>query len=626
MKLDTRNLLAIGGLAATALVVAAFSLPTSTAAFATLGGSLGTGQRDFRVFNNFSDSTANNNVTPHVNFPGQTGAVMAIWKAESEWASEPVGGNGLGDGISGNPILGSGNANFDTIFQGTATSAGNSNANIHSELTGSDGGVLAFTLSPISDGWTIKYYSTWTWQDGPGSVSSGIDIQGVACHEIGHSLGLDHSNASGTPTMTAFISGTGTSQRSIESDDIAGLQSIYGVKSAGKPHISSISGTKQIGQPLTITGTNFAATGGEVWFTKLNSDGAPAKVTNVSSTGGGTSITVTIPNGVQDGEVMVKNNTDTDSSLSNAFPIDTNAASGNPPNVFSISPGFGFAGGFSTVAITGVGFTGTTSVKFNDADALDFTVNSDTLITATAPGGPLFGLADVTVTDGDGAATLASAYFFTFDPLASISSVTPNFGPTAGGTQVSITGTSVIGVTSVTFGGVPGTQLDVVSSTELTVFTPAGVAGPVDVVAIASNPATIVAGFSYMDEGLFTVFGTGVPGLSATAPQLNGAGDLTPGSGTGFMLLTSGAAPLAPAALFVSLVQGNVPFKGGTIYTFPILLDISLITSASGTISLPAQIPAGTPTATNFFLQCWVQDAGAVHGIASTNGLQVTTP
>jgi hypothetical protein len=626
MKIHGRTLLALTGLAATLAGIGALALPTTAAAFTLLGGSLNTTQRDFRVFNNFGDASANNNTTPHVNFPGNTGAVMAIWKGHGEWASEPIAGNGLGDGIASNPVIGSGNANFDNIFQGTATSAGTNNANIHSEIPGSDGGVLAFTISPISDGWTIKYYAGWTWQDGPNSVTTGVDLQGVACHEIGHSLGLNHSTAAGNPTMAAFITGTGTGQRSIETDDALGVQAIYGVKSGSKPHISSIAGTKQIGQALTISGSDFAATGGEVWFTKANSDGVPTKVTNVSSTGGGTSITVTIPSGVQDGEVMVKNAGLTNSSLSNAYPIDIGGQSGDPPLVSTVDPTQGPAGGFTQVTITGGGFNGTTSVRFNLTDALDFTVDSNTQITATAPAGPLFGFADITVTDPDGASTLPFAYFWTFNPVVDISDITPSSGPLAGGTPVTITGGSVVGVTSVTFGGVAGTQLELVSPTELTVVTPAGSPGAVDVVAIGDSSSTLPGGFTYMDEGSFTEFGTGIPGILGVAPQLSGAGDLTPGSGTGFMLLTSAAVPSAPAVMFVSLAQASLPFKGGTLYAFPIVLSISLATSVAGTINLPAQIPVGTPGGASFYLQTWVQDAGAVSGLASTNGLAVTTP
>jgi len=145
MRSIHKTFLAASGLALAVTTAVTLSLPTSTAGFTTIGGSLGLSQRDFRVFNNFTDSQANNNTTPHPNFPGHTGAVMAIWKGHVEWSSGPYAGNGLGDGVTSNPILGDGGANFDNTFQGTHTAAGGSNGNVHSELSGGSGGVLAFT-------------------------------------------------------------------------------------------------------------------------------------------------------------------------------------------------------------------------------------------------------------------------------------------------------------------------------------------------------------------------------------------------------------------------------------------------------------------------------------------------
>ena len=94
-----KTILALTGLAASITLVASFShKPVDTGAFSLLGHSLGSNQRDFRVFNNFTDSQANNNVIPHVNFPGATGAVMAIWKGHAEWGSDDWAGNGNGEG------------------------------------------------------------------------------------------------------------------------------------------------------------------------------------------------------------------------------------------------------------------------------------------------------------------------------------------------------------------------------------------------------------------------------------------------------------------------------------------------------------------------------------------------
>src|SRR5262249_16711555 len=118
MRRITTTLLAAAGLAVAVTAVSALSVPTTAAGFTPLGSSPGPATRDFRVWNNFTDVQANNNTTPHANFPGQTGAVMAIWKGHVEWGSEPYAGNGLGDGLANNPNLGDGGANFDNTFQG----------------------------------------------------------------------------------------------------------------------------------------------------------------------------------------------------------------------------------------------------------------------------------------------------------------------------------------------------------------------------------------------------------------------------------------------------------------------------------------------------------------------------
>jgi hypothetical protein len=310
------NLLVTGAaLGAACLLIA----PRESKGFSTIGGSLGLTQRDVRVFDNFTMASANNNVTPDVNWPGYTGAEMAIWKACGEWASGPHGGTGVGDPTQ--PVLGSGGANFDISWQGNAVAVGSINDNVHSMISGCSGGTLAFTQTPISDGWTIRYYECWTWQDGPGSVGGGIDLQGVACHEYGHALGLGHSAVGGT-TMFASISGTGTVARSIEADDIAGVKFVYGVKSATKPTITSVS---QASGNVTITGVNFSPTNNEVWFTQAatGGNGTPIKVTGVNSNG--SVITVAIPATAGKGDVLVRNNGTGHANLSDAWPIDPNA-------------------------------------------------------------------------------------------------------------------------------------------------------------------------------------------------------------------------------------------------------------------------------------------------------------
>ena len=66
--------------------------------------------------------------------------------------------------------------------------------------------------------------------------------------------------------MRPSISGNGTAQRSIENDDQAGVQFIYGVASGSKPTISSVSGSTAPGGTVVISGSNFSTTGNEAWF------------------------------------------------------------------------------------------------------------------------------------------------------------------------------------------------------------------------------------------------------------------------------------------------------------------------------------------------------------------------
>jgi Matrixin len=304
-------------------------LPTQEAgAWSLVGGNLAQTERDFRVFNNFTDAAANNNTTPDDQFPGYTGAVMAIWKGSIEWGSE-LHGDGTGDPHQ-NGGLGSGDANFDPSFQGLATGVGSISANVHSELSGGSGGTLAFTEWSSGAGWRIRYYADWTWNDGPGtSIGSGnnYDLQGVACHEYGHALGLGHSAVSNQVTMWPSATGRGIVGRSIHSDDVAGLQAIYGAASANKPHISDIIISANV---LTINGSNFASSGNQVWFTQAGAGGTgnPIKVTNLSSNG--SVITVTVPATAGPGDILVRNNQTGHNDLSNAFPTDLAPNGGCP--------------------------------------------------------------------------------------------------------------------------------------------------------------------------------------------------------------------------------------------------------------------------------------------------------
>ncbi|MFK5956009.1 MAG: matrixin family metalloprotease [Planctomycetota bacterium] len=332
------------GIGSALLVGSTFlAMPETAEGFTTLGGnqSLSLGQRDFRHFNEFTGN-GNNNTVIHSNWPQYTGADLAMWKGGAEWNAR-AHGTGLGDSSQG--VVGSGVANFSFFWEGAANGIGGTNDNIISSIGGSSGGVLAYTETPITTGWRIRFYRTaWNWQDGPGTVSSGIDIQGVACHELGHALGLGHTTVNGS-TMTAFISGTGQGQRSIQSDDIAGVQFVYGNMSASMPSITSITGSMVPGGNITITGTGFSTTSNRIWLQSdvlngNNSGGDHATIPNVPSTNGGTVINVTLPaSGWEGGALHVKRTTGSGGDLlSESHPFDGGGAgTGNDTLNFTVS-------------------------------------------------------------------------------------------------------------------------------------------------------------------------------------------------------------------------------------------------------------------------------------------------
>ena len=80
-----------------------------------------------------------------------------------------------------------------------------------------------------------------------------------------------------------------------------------------------------------------------------------------------------------------------------------------------------------------------------------------------------------------------------------IESISPSFGLPAGGTTITITGSQLGGVQSVTIGGVPATNVVSVNSTTITAVTPPSKSiGPKDVVVTTTaGSATLTDGFFY---------------------------------------------------------------------------------------------------------------------------------
>lgn len=80
-----------------------------------------------------------------------------------------------------------------------------------------------------------------------------------------------------------------------------------------------------------------------------------------------------------------------------------------------------------------------------------------------------------------------------------LTNVSPNSGSASGGTGVTLTGTGLTGTTSVTFGGVAATAVNVVNSTTVTAVAPAHAVGAVDVVVTTpAGGATLTNGYTFI--------------------------------------------------------------------------------------------------------------------------------
>ncbi len=237
------------------------------------------------------------------------------------------------------------------------------------------------------------------------------------------------------------------------------------------PTIASVTpnwGPADGGTHLTLTGAGFTGATAVTFGSTVISEFTivtDTQITTSSPAGSGTvDITVTTPAGP-----------------SATSSVDQFTYTTPMPTITGLKPNSGSSSGGTTVTITGSGFTGAWNVIFGQPPASNFTVVSDSQITATSPAGS--GTIDVTVTTSSGTSATGSADQFTYlTPPPTITGISPASGPTTGGTSVTITGTGFTGATSVLFGQTASSSFTVVSDTQITVTSPsANSTGTVDV-------------------------------------------------------------------------------------------------------------------------------------------------
>jgi hypothetical protein len=332
----------------------------------------------------------------------------------------------------------------------------------------------------------------------------------------------------------------------INSTSPPGLISVY-FTGTNSP---TLLGQRTIGNITTTTTTTYtitasAGTGGSIspsGTVTVNSGGSQAFT--ISPNGGYTILNVLI-DGVSQGAITsyTFTNVMTSHTISGTFITFSTA-----PTVTSISPATGPTAGGTVVAITGTGFTGTTTVKFGSNTAPSFTVNSATSITATSPAGT--GTVDVTVTTPIGTSVTSSADLYTYSAAPTVTSISPATGPTAGGTVITITGTGFAGTTTVKFGSTTASSFTVNSATSITATSPAGT-GTIDVT------VTTPIGTSVTSSNDRFTYTTSSHGSNILLNSASNSGYLK--DGTFFSLRTNGG---GQTTNFISF-SGNSPYYIG---------------------------------------------------------------
>jgi hypothetical protein len=299
--------------------------------------------------------------------------------------------------------------------------------------------------------------------------------------------------------------------------------------------------------------------------------------------------------------------------------------------ISGLTPTSGPESGGTSVVITGTNFTGATSVLFGSTPAASFTIDSDTQITAVSPPHTP-ATVGVTVSNPAGPSNPGN---FTFTPLISVLTIDPNFGPAAGGTVVTITGTCFTGATGVDFGGIAGTAFTVVDDSTITVSTPAGT-GLVDVTVhgtvACGGDTTVTDGFQYILPGAPVMTGitpnsgpdTGGTPVTITGSGFTGATSATFGgvAGTSFVVVNDTTITVVTPPHAVGLVNAEVvhPVNGPSAPLGFTFLPGSTITGVD-----PGTGPEAGGTSVTITGSCFTGATGVRFGATAATSFQVVT-
>lgn len=294
---------------------------------------------------------------------------------------------------------------------------------------------------------------------------------------------------------------------------------------AAQPVVNSLSpttGTTAGGTTVVITGTGFTGVTGAGGVTFGGTNAASYTVNNDSQI---TAVSPAHAAGTVD--VVVTHPTDGNSGATGTANDFTYVAP-PAPTVTAVSPNTCTTAGGTTITISGTNLTGATAVNFGAATATPTNVTA-TSLQAVCPAVATAGTVSVRVTTPGGTSADTAQDDFTYTVgVPTVTDLDPAGGPVSGGTTVTVTGTGFVNVTAVTFGGVPGTAINVTNSTTLTVVSPGHAAGTVDVLVVTAQGTSANTTADNFTYGTIPVITSVAPN---TGPIAGGTSVVITGSG-----------------------------------------------------------------------------------------------
>ncbi|MBU6317248.1 MAG: IPT/TIG domain-containing protein, partial [Acidobacteria bacterium] len=350
----------------------------------------------------------------------------------------------------------------------------------------------------------------------------------------------------------------------------------------GAPTVTAVgpaTGPASGGTTITITGTNLLST------SSVTVGGIEATDVAVLSATQLTAVTPAGSAGLKSVVVTTSGGTATRPNAFTYIPL---------PEVTAITPAIGPASGGTTITITGTGLAGA-GVTVGGVPATGVVATPTSIAAKTPPG--TAGSVDVVITTSGGSVTKTGA--FTYVGTPTVDAVTPNLGPTSGGTPITITGTNLLGTTNMTIGGLAATNIVVVDASTVTAKTPAGGVGAKNLVLTsAGGSVTKVGAFTYAPTptisgvspssgptiGGTTITITGTNLTGATSVTVGGvpATDVTVVSATTVTAVTP-AGTAGSRSVAVRTVGGTATRAGG--FTYLAAPVVSTVTPSSGPAS-----------------------------------------